>query len=826
MAKKSRDFPHLYVEGTGTSEPYKSSGRGSAKLPPERDRYAHAQFLEEAIGRALEKAQLQLKSRDAQIPTEPPGFYLEFQIKAEENEALKSLENRSKKIELVAVSQLTEPAGMVKATVFVPKSASDFFLKKIQEYRDKNTDKNKPKNQPFIARLEGVDIGTVQSLFTDEPSLFPQNEREVWWEVWLRKDRKEAFNSLTANLNLRTKPDYLSFPEHDIVLALCNLEAMAQVIKHSDAVAELRIAKDTPSFFLEMKGREQDEWVQDLANRVVNSGKQAVSICLLDSGVMQRHPLLTPGLNPPDMHTVNDNWGVNDSATWKGHGTAMAGLCLYAESLMDFLATSDPVKLLHRLESVKILPNSGTNDPDLYGAITGQGVSLPEIQDPDRRRVFCMAVTSDTQSNNRGTPTSWSAAVDQLCFNDGEFRRLIIISAGNIREDINGEDYLNINDIEPIENPGQAWNALIVGAYTEKVNIIDAKYAGWTPLAPGGELCPRSRTSVSWDGHWPIRPDVVFEGGNMAWDGQNPAESINDLGLLTTHYRPNFRMLDHISDTSSATAFASYMAARIMSEYPDFYPETVRGLIVHSAEWTSAMQAHFIATSSKRERGNFLRRYGYGVPDLDRAIKSANNDLTLIIEDKIQPFHVQKSQVTMKEMKIHKLPLPKEILEELGEATIELKITLSYFIEPNPGERGWAYRHRYPSHGFRFQVKDSLETDERFRKRINLAAREKEEDLSGNRQSDNNKWFLGPHARDFGSIHSDIWQGTAVELAAKDAIAVYPVGGWWKEKKYLNRYNAIAYYSLLVSIRVPGVEVDIYTPISNLVSLTVPLDSF
>lgn len=48
MAKKSRDFPHLYVERTGTSEPYESSGRGSSGPPPERDREAHARFLEEA----------------------------------------------------------------------------------------------------------------------------------------------------------------------------------------------------------------------------------------------------------------------------------------------------------------------------------------------------------------------------------------------------------------------------------------------------------------------------------------------------------------------------------------------------------------------------------------------------------------------------------------------------------------------------------------------------------------------------------------------------------------------------------------------------------
>lgn len=237
------------------------------------------------------------------------------------------------------------------------------------------------------------------------------------------------------------------------------------------------------------------------------------------------------------------------------------------------------------------------------------------------------------------------------------------------------------------------------------------------------------------------------------------------------------------------------------------------------------MQNHFEAASSKTARGALLRRYGYGVPDLGRALKSTRNDLTLIIEDELQPFCLENSRVKTKEMKFHKLPWPSENLKILGEAKIELKITLSYFIEPNPGERGWAYRHRYPSHGLRFKVKDSLETDNDFRRRINEAVREEEEDRRSSSHSDDNNWFLGPNTRDGGSLHSDIWYGTAAELAPKDAIAVYPVGGWWKEKKYLDRYDQMAPYSMIVSIRVPEVEVDIYTPVYNLVSTSVAVET-
>ncbi len=82
-------------------------------------------------------------------------------------------------------------------------------------------------------------------------------------------------------------------------------------------------------------------------------------------------------------------------------------------------------------------------------------------------------------------------------------------------------------------------------------------------------------------------------------------------------------------------------------------------------------------------------------------------------------------------------------------------------------------------------------------------------------------WVLGP-IRDRGSIHSDIWRGSAAALAERDAIGVFPLGGWWKEKPALQRWERAARYALLVSIRAPGSEVDIYSGIFNQLAVAVP----
>lgn len=99
MSKQSREFPHIYLPENGKSENYTRPGQGGgSNPPPERDRGSHARYLEEAIGRAIQNANQLLNSRDPELATGIPGFYLEFHIKAEETLALKSLENQKKRL--------------------------------------------------------------------------------------------------------------------------------------------------------------------------------------------------------------------------------------------------------------------------------------------------------------------------------------------------------------------------------------------------------------------------------------------------------------------------------------------------------------------------------------------------------------------------------------------------------------------------------------------------------------------------------------------------------------------------------------------------------
>lgn len=218
-----------------------------------------------------------------------------------------------------------------------------------------------------------------------------------------------------------------------------------------------------------------------------------------------------------------------------------------------------------------------------------------------------------------------------------------------------------------------------------------------------------------------------------------------------------------------------------MAEYPDHWSETIRGLIVHSAEWTPHMRNRIKGPNlSKTARSRLLRRYGWGVPTEASVLHSSHQAVTMIVEDEFTPF--DGIDFRMRHFRLHQLPWPWQVLQGIGGGDVSMKVTLSYFVEPNPSRRGWRQRYAYASHGLRFELKAPFEDDATFILRINQSANTEESGMP-KPPTGNERWLVGPNQRNIGSLHQDIWYSTGAELAPCDQIAVYPVGGWWKNNR-------------------------------------------
>lgn len=598
------------------------------------------------------------------------------------------------------------------------------------------------------------------------------------------------------------------------------LETITQL---SDDIAEYRHATETANFWLEQPNYENAQWVKDLCTRLENQENPEVALCILDGGVNNGHPLLSPHLSSTDCQSVNPAWGNHDDT---GHGTLMAGLSAYG-NLQNSLISSAPIRVRHSLESVKILPSTGHTERELWGYMTAQGVSKAEIQAPEKRRTICMAVTAEN-IQDAGRPSSWSATLDSICSGDNEdIRRLFIVCAGNCKQHTSGSatdyNYPTTQQKSSILDPAQSWNALTVGAYTQLDQITDTTLSGYSAIAPAGGLSPFSTTSFTWNNSWPIKPEIVMEGGNLAKDGTPFITECDDFSLLSTHHIPHTANFSSFNMTSAATAQAAWFAAQIQAEYPNYWPETIRALMVHSADWTDKMKQQFLDDEKKASYLNLIRTCGYGVPNLEKALFSARNSLTLVAQSEIQPYDKKNGRYCTKDMHLYELPWPKVTLENLPPSTkAKMRVTLSYFIEPGPGELGHKDRYRYPSHGLRFDLNSPGEDIAAFTKRINLAAREAGEESTGKHRQPNN-WTIGKN-RDKGSIHSDIWTGYASNLALSNLIAIHPIIGWWRERAYLNKWDKKTRYSLIVSITTEEQNVDIYTPVATQIAVPIPVE--
>jgi len=803
------------MEGRATVERYTTpnKGGGAFRMPP-RDRQTHGEELLEQLNQADAEEQEQR----AQAAANPAGVVIDFLSAPEFELRLKSLEAAGQGIELLNV---TMEGDVTVATVFIPNGKLTYFTGRFERYLHEDTRGGQPTNRTLVESISGVRRAVLRSFWTDNAE-FPPEDQPLNWEVWLRTvpNADAALNVFRAeadSIGLTVGGRVIHFPDRAVILAHGKAAQLGSSLQLLDVVAELRLAKECPTNFISrhMQRPEQAEWAQEAAARVIHPAADAVAVCILDTGVDFGQPLLRPAIDEAHTLTCFPEASAADHA---GHGTEIAGLSLYGD-LAEVLMSTERIQLRHQLESVKILPRAGQNPTDLYGAITAEAVYRIEQVEPNRQRVFCMAVAT-TDFRDRGQPSSWSGELDQIAFGEEESpKRLTFVCAGNT--DLSQRhNYPHSNYTDGIHDPGQAWNAITVGAYTERVLIQSPEFDEYEPVAPSGALSPSSTTSLIWKQIWPLKPDIVMEGGNSAVSpAHEGADTIEDLQLLSTTRLVGGKLFVATGDTSAATALAARMGAIIHAEYPEYWPETVRALLIHSAEWTPAMMSE-LPPPTKQKCENRMRCYGYGVPSLDRALWCARNALALVSQAELQPYERPdgKGRVTTRDMHLYELPWPVEELRRLGERDATMRVTISYFIEPSPGRRGWKYRHRYASHGLRFDVKRPLESVQDFRKRLNKMAREEEEELV---TTEGQEWTLGRPLRSRGSVHSDWWTGTGSELADCGHIGIYPVTGWWRERPQFERYNRSVRYSLVASIHTPAQNVDLYTPVT--VQLGIPV---
>ena len=797
---------HYDVSYAGTPFDYKGSGFGVPNLPVRGE--GHVDKILELYKAVIAKDEVAMTQADvAQVRD---GYYIMLKNTADYDFALKSIDN-VKIGHIVSVQDAVTPEGTVvtSAILFLKKEKKDWLDKKVDAYKgNKRTKKNKRYNKFLLESIEEINSVTVDDLWHGKGQM-PGEMRE-WVELWFIENDETPVTDIMRSLLIVYNERYLKFPERVVVLAYVNRKDLERLFYASDTFVKVSDVPTLAGFIAEETGPEQREWLRMMMDQyrydAIDSRKY---LCILDSGVIAGHPMLLPVIADNERYSVLEKWGVNDK--WP-HGTMMAGVAAYGD-LTQALASRSVEEPRFRLCSVKVANKQDGAEKQFWGDFTKQGVSIAEINHGNDVIGYCMAVAED-QGNSDGTPSSWSGAIDQICYGDEPgLKRLFVQCAGNVEEEFDWKRYPDSNKTRTILNPGQAWNALTVGAYTEKVRAIGADGRPMKVIAQEGGLSPYSTTSLAWMANMPIKPEIVMEGGNRIVDEDDQTNGHQDLELLTTSNQHSaFLYFRTFNATSAATALAARYAGLVSVENPGYWPETIRGLFVHTACWTEQMEADF---PDKDER---LRVCGYGVPDLGKMLESRRNGVTFIAQNRIQPYKKGEKSNSFNKMHIYELPWPKNTLLMMGEKNVRLIITLSYFIEPGPTDNYVSSfkKYNYASAGLRFELSNVNERSQAFRHRIQHEYDEDDVVV----ENDTQRWSIGIKKRTKGSVHKDWVEMSAADLATCNLIAVFPVSGWWYNRKSLDKIETEMRYSLIVSLETEEQQVDFSSEIETKIPVT------
>ncbi len=534
--------------------------------------------------------------------------------------------------------------------------------------------------------------------------------------------------------------------------------------------------------------------------------KDAPKVCVIDSGIQERHPLLRAAIDSQSSTCwiPGESNKTADYVSNGGHGTRVAGAILYPRNI----PRTGQQQAICWLQNARVLDAKCKLIKQLFPPDL-----IKEIVDfyhtKSNTRIFNHSITGAVPCRTRYM-SAWSATIDELTYQNDI---LFVVAAGNlllepdpeynpvtrltIKEHLQNQklypEYL-LEDSCRIANPAQSFQALTVGS-------VASDYYNNPPLNSLAEKDQPSAFSCSGLGIWEtIKPEVVEYGGDVVTDNNNIPSLTYPNAVCPELVRSTLNGGDAVAADKIGTSFATpkvtHILARLATEFPQESCLLYRALVVQSArlpEWTKQSDVNLF---------HAIRTIGYGIPNLDRALGNTENRITLITQG--------DRKIKARQAHVYQVQLPKELRSQGDELEILLEITLSYKAQPRRTRRN---RRRYLSTWLDWDCSKRGEDPDYFLNRILKEYDAPEDAEKGERIF---TWTLGKQknhktikeiSRSAGTLQKDWTIVKSYELREAFCIAVVGHEGW------NNDPDASVPYSLVVSFEAINPNIPIYSAI-------------
>ena len=261
--------------------------------------------------------------------------------------------------------------------------------------------------------------------------------------------------------------------------------------------------------------------------------------------------------------------------------------------------------------------------------------------------------------------------------------------------------YMNNNlCFQRLLSPAESVNALTIGAsFSDESNFTDEAYQ----VLPCSDNMVSPVSALGRGMNNSIKPDIIFDGGRntmlqnriggteLRWR-RSLTRSPGSLSAAPYDLSSGSEKVMHSFGTSNAAALISHEASRCYDTLSDVFNDAgealpyntvallIKAMLVHGAEWGDLYNVFSAALDVPKRFTDYVYRFfGYGKPNIDKAIECATNRITLL----------GYGELKAEEAHVFDLPLP---FNEFSQSKIlrRLTATLASFCPITPSRQ--AYR--------------------------------------------------------------------------------------------------------------------------------------
>lgn len=630
---------HLTIDKIKIQEVERRKRRGFGTGIPVKDYAQQGMLIDQSINDAIQKSETKSK----QFNFNP---YLVMKIQLEDD--VKFTEDEEEKLNLYGLKIIDKESKELQV-VFSEDTTLHVFREQLDKYQSGEVAKTKVVDEDLFNKIKAItEWGPEDRIGYCEDNIKNGSYLDVY--LWVFEQLEISRQKTQEFINdLRQFPGAVCDSYVGKAVVVVRLRIVDNVI---EAVLHHPLVYKVESM---LRCTVVEERVKNIREVPVDSiifdnslldDEVSSSICVIDSGIYQQHPLLKGVVGDSKTFYLTD--GQEDTSDdMVGHGTAVASICEYG----DFEYTDkfipkiylhnakihngeydDPINLW-KIEVENEIGSFQAEQMDQYFRFIDGDISVEQLidsfeerQQPYLRmvynkyssmyerlipnqmrdiveyfyknygcRIYNLSQGNSEQVFNDGRPRAWACVLDEL---QNEFDILFIVSAGNYRFDC-FDEYELIEEEYPgyflkkehckIIEPANSINSLTVGALavSDEVYTVPANRTKRHSISKLNQLATLTRVGPGVRGG--IKPDFVAYGGDRGINidimgRKKPLDNNEGLSKLLFNNDDN-GLFRWACGTSFAAPYISHIAANIMEKYPNASNNLVRAILANGSTY-------------------------------------------------------------------------------------------------------------------------------------------------------------------------------------------------------------------------------------------------